>query len=319
MDILKKEKILEIIYWCIGIILFVFIIKNYFRPFILIVILFFLGNPINKFLREKIKYKEVCAGITILLINIVVVIGIIYIWSNFYSFISTVIGSNINQIKEIFIELENGIEKIIGNINIIDSAKKILNFNYLKVGAINTGEGLLSYFIGNICTFFILADKDEIKEVVKKIMPDKVEKRVNRIIYNSRNIIKIQILLVLISTIIIIIGFKILRVENCVTLGIVCGILDILPYVGTIIVFIPIIIYNIIVKNYLIAFGLVCLYLLIQIIREILEAKLVSDKFNMHPLLSLLSLYIGAKVFGFIGIFIGPIFCMTLVDIISEN
>ena len=62
--------------------------------------------------------------------------------------------------------------------------------------------------------------------------------------------------------IITIIGFKILRVPSAIFLGFVCGILDILPYVGTIIVFIPIIIYNIIMKEYLLVVGLIALFLL---------------------------------------------------------
>ena len=73
--------------------------------------------------------------------------------------------------------------------------------------------------------------------------------------------------------IIIIVGFKILRVPNFIFLGVICGILDVLPYVGTIIVFIPIIIYNIIIKEYLLVIGFIALYLLLQIVREVLELK----------------------------------------------
>ena len=119
--------------------------------------------------------------------------------------------------------------------------------------------------------------------------------------------------------IITIIGFKILRIPSAIFFGLICGILDILPYVGTIIVFIPIIIYNIIMKKYLLVVGLIALYLLLQIIREVLELKFLSSKLDIHPLVVMLSMYIGAEVFGIIGIFIGPIYCLIAKDLIYEG
>ncbi|WP_297631384.1 AI-2E family transporter [uncultured Clostridium sp.] len=319
MSKLNKDKILEILCWIVGIIVFVEVIRNYFTPFIWILVIYFLGNPINEFLKKKIHYRGVCAAITILVLNVVIIISILYLGSTVYMTFKEIISDNLVDLKKIFLEMEENIELILGDINIIEKMKNILNFNYIKIGATSTGEGFLAYFIGNICTFFIFSDKEKIKKTLDNLMPIKINKRIIRILNNLKNMLKIQFLLLFISTLIIIIGFNVLRIDNAIFLGLICGILDILPYVGTIIVFIPIIIYNIIVKNYLISFGLICLYILVQIIREFLEAKLVSDRFNIHPLLSLLSLYIGVKIFGFMGIFIGPIFCMTLIDIIMEN
>ncbi|MDU2995348.1 MAG: AI-2E family transporter, partial [Clostridium sp.] len=85
---------------------------------------------------------------------------------------------------------------------------------------------------------------------------------------------------------------------------------------GTIIVFVPIIIYNIIVEDYIVAFGLICLYILVQVIREVLEAKFLSDKLELHPLLVLLSIYIGIKLFGVLGIVVGPMYGILAKDII---
>ena len=189
----------------------------------------------------------------------------------------------------------------------------------LTVGALTTGEGIVSYFIGNVCTFFILIDREKIIGYIKMIIPRSFIKRISSSEKNVRSIIAIQMVLILISTIIIIIGFIIFRISNPIILGIVCGILDLLPYVGTIIVFIPIIIYNIIVKNYIIAFGLICLYILVQVIREILEAKLMSNKLDIHPLIIFLSIYIGIKVFGMIGIFVGPLYSIMVKDIFCEG
>ena len=136
---------------------------------------------------------------------------------------------------------------------------------------------------------------------------------------NLREVVKIELKLVIICMIIAIIGFRILRVPSAIFIGFVCGILDILPYVGTIIVFIPIIIYNIIMKEYLLVVGLIALYLLLQVVREILELKFLSSKLDIHPLVVMLSMYIGAEVFGIIGLLIGPIYCLIAKDIIYEG
>ena len=86
-----------------------------------------------------------------------------------------------------------------------------------------------------------------------------------------------------------------------------------------IIVFIPIIIYNIIVKDYFVAIGLVFIYILVQVVRELLEAKFLSDKLEIHPLLIILSVYIGMKIFGFIGMIVGPMYGILAKEMIYNK
>ena len=59
--------------------------------------------------------------------------------------------------------------------------------------------------------------------------------------------------------------------------------------------------------------------MLLQIVREILELKYLSYKLDIHPLVVLLSMYIGAESFGIIGILVGPIYCLLAKDIIYEE
>ena len=72
-------------------------------------------------------------------------------------------------------------------------------------------------------------------------------------------------------------------------------------------------------KKFLIAFGLICLYLLVQVIREILEAKFLSSKLEIHPLVILLSLYIGVNLFGILGILAGPMYSILAKEIIYSE
>lgn len=67
----------------------------------------------------------------------------------------------------------------------------------------------------------------------------------------------------------------------------------------------------------MIAIGLILLYLLIIISRQLLETKFISHKFRVHPLAIIIGLYIGLKIFGIIGLFIGPIYVLTVKEILA--
>jgi predicted PurR-regulated permease PerM len=69
-------------------------------------------------------------------------------------------------------------------------------------------------------------------------------------------------------------------------------------------------------KNFIIAFGLICVYILVQIVREVLEAKFLGARLDIHPLVILLSIYIGVKIFGILGILVGPMYSILAKEII---
>ena len=147
-----------------------------------------------------------------------------------------------------------------------------------------TGQGIISYIIANITVYFTLVDKKLFLKLLNCLLPYDVVETIREKKNNLGEVVKIEIKLVIICMIII-----------------------------------PIIIYNIIMKKYLLVVGLIALYLLLQVVREILELKFLSSKLDIHPLVVMLSMYIGAEVFGIIGIFIGPIYCLIAKDLIYEG
>lgn len=294
-----------------------FIIKNYFKPFISIMILIIMARPIYDIIKKVILKNEIAGALTILLINVMLFCFVFYFGNSIISVLQSIYSNNLDEIKE-FMETS----KEIFNIDIekiLKGGSQEFTSTTFKNGVAITGQGIISYVIANISVYFILVDKKLFFRILNKLLPyDMVETmRIKK--NNLREVVKIEVKLVFICMIITIIGFKILRVPSSILLGIICGVLDILPYVGTIIVFIPIIIYNIIMKRYLLVIGLVALYLLLQVIREILELKFLSSKLDIHPLVVMLSMYIGAEVFGIIGILVGPIYCLIAKDIIEEG
>lgn len=319
MDIKKRYgKLIDLIILFVVISGVTLIIKYYFKPFIFMIIMWLISKPLYIGLLTFKIPKKVAGAASILIINIVIITLIIYMGSSIYELVNKVYENNLHIIGEFIKDIED----LLNSSDKSNFGKTVLNVidkDLLKSSAITTSEMLIAYFLGNICTFFLLTDIEKIIDLVKRLIPSDIIKEIAYQKNNLRKVIFIELILVCMSMGEIIIGFIILRIPKALFLGVLCGILDILPYVGTIIVFIPIIIYNIIMKDYLIVFGLICLYLLVQVIREILEAKFLSDKLEIHPLLVLLSIYIGVKLFGMLGIVVGPMYGMLAKEVIYSR
>ena len=296
-----------------------FLIKYYFKPFLVIIIMSIICMPIYKFMiRLKIPEK-ISGAITLILVNIFLILIIIYMGGEIYAILKKIYISNVELINKVIQNISKSINIDLNDLKIGKSVFSIINDANLRQGAISTGESILAYFVANICTFFIMVDRKRILDFISRLFPNNMIKKFIKQKNNFVNMISIQGILILISTLEIIIGFLILGIPKFFMLGLICGFLDLLPYVGTIIVFIPIIIYNIIMKNYLVSVGLICIYILVQVMREILEAKFLGNKLNVHPLVIFISIYIGVKVFGILGILVGPMYGIIAKEIIYDE
>jgi predicted PurR-regulated permease PerM len=276
-------------------------------------------TPIYKVIIKAKVPNKIAGAISIILVNIIIILVVIYLGSEIFALSKKIYLDNLEKINKLIQDISNSLNVDFSNFKIGKSVISIINDQNIRKGALSTGESILAYFIGNICTFFVLIDRVKMLELISMLLPKEIIFKFRNQKKNVTQMMGIEGMLVLISTLEIISGFFILKVPNFFMLGITCGILDILPYVGTVIVFIPIIIYNIVMKKFIIAFGLMCLYILVQIVREILEAKFLGDKLDIHPLVILLSIYIGVNLFGVLGILVGPMYSILAKEIIYST
>lgn len=319
-NILKKyKKLFSLLFSITFVVIGTFLIKYYFEPFLSIIIMFIICTPIYKIMLKAKIPNKISGALSIILVNVIIILIGIYLGSEIIDIFKKIYLRNLEVINKFIQDISSVINVDFKDFKIGKSVVSIINDQNIRRGAVSTGESILAYFIGNICTFFVLVDKDKILDLISMLFPNEIMLKMGKQKQNFIQMIVIEGILILISTLEIIIGFVILKIPNSFTLGAICGILDILPYVGTIIVFIPIIIYNIVMKNFLCSFGLICLYILVQVVREILEAKFLGDKLNIHPLVILLSIYIGVKVFGILGILVGPMYSIVAKEIIYNT
>ena len=85
--------------------------------------------------------------------------------------------------------------------------------------------------------------------------------------------------------------------------------LDLVPFLGIVVIFVPIIVYNLIIENYFVSISISIVFLGLSVVRQILEPKLVSAHIGLNPLSTVIAIFIGVQVKGIIGI----IFCLGLV------
>ncbi|NFG68062.1 AI-2E family transporter, partial [Clostridium sporogenes] len=209
------------------------------------------------------------------------------------------------------------INKYIFNKNLNNIDTTLLNGDFFRKGASYTTEWIFAYFIASISIYFILVDKYAILENIKKYIGVNEFEKIKDKIYKLKEIIKIECFLVIFTTFQTITGLKILNINNYLILGVLCGILDMLPYIGTVVIFLPLILYQFYTKNHVIFLGLICLYLLLIITRQILETKFMSSKLQLPALAIIISIYIGFKILGFLGLLLGPLYIITLKEFVK--
>ena len=128
-----------------------------------------------------------------------------------------------------------------------------------------------------------------------------------QVIFYIGTFLKAQLIIMLTLSTLCAVVLSIAGVENSVVFGIVAGVMDLLPFIGTGIVLIPLGIWQLINGWYVQAVVCLFLYAGCAIIREMLEPKLIGDKVGIFPIAILLAVYAGLKLFGVWGIIKGPL------------
>lgn len=103
--------------------------------------------------------------------------------------------------------------------------------------------------------------------------------------------------------------FIIFKIKYAVILSILAAIFDILPVVGISAIYIPLAIFYFFSKKYVQAFGLIISFVIVSIVRQLIEPKIVSSSLGIHPVAVLAAIFIGLKANGLPGMF----FCIFLV------
>lgn len=118
---------------------------------------------------------------------------------------------------------------------------------------------------------------------------------------------KIEALILVINSILCIIALLIIKNPYAVVLGMLIGIVDMLPVFGTGTVFLPWALFELVNKNVTSAAVLVSAYVVTYFVREIMESKCLGDKTGIPPFVMLMVIFLGIMIYGIMGFILGPV------------
>lgn len=307
----------------------------YFLPFVIGWFVAFIVSPVVNWMEENLKIvKKIGSAITIVLV-IAVVVGLFYLIGKKLIDELQIIITNL---PSMYGDFEKGIKNITGTLSGIiamfpegireGGSAVASDLNQTLSGIVDkiseptvmAAEKFVrkipGILIGMIVTvlsaYFMVADRERLIKLSKKVTPDPIVKRMSLAIYNLKYSVggyfKAQFQIMMVIWGILVVGFMILGIDFNFILSLFIAFLDFLPFFGTGTAFVPWIIYEILTADYKMAIGLGILYPITQIVHRVIEPKLLGDSVGLPPLLTLVLIYIGFRVGSVIGmIFAVPI------------
>lgn len=324
-DIYKTKFIRTGIYIVVFTLLFMlfFATLEYTLPFVIGLVIASIAKNANRYIQNKLKISSSVSSliITAVIYAVLIVIILILVYtvtSEIITFIYKI--PSVDKLSELIQTFLIKIGEIIGQIDPQVVTKIYEYLQTLLSSAIDFGMGILNgvlsiilslpsmfliLVISFLATYFFSKDYVNFSEKFYSIFSEEGQSKMRSIINSAVSMTvgyaKAYLLVVFITFVQTFIGFLILGIDYALILAIACALLDVLPIVGTIIVYIPLIIYNLYIGNTLTAIGLIVIYLIVTVVRQVIEPKIVSHSLDLHPILTLAAIFIGLKVNGVVG------------------
>ncbi len=334
----QKEFLIKFCYFGViigGIMLIVHFLGSILTPFLIAFIIAAILNPAIKFICNKIPIHRAFVSILLVLALfatasfLMILIGakLLIVIQNlftslpyfFSSYFEPYIKDTFAHFEKLFFSLDPYIisaiqessSSLISTLGNFVSKFSTTVVTYVSGFATSIPGIFIKTVITIIVTFFITIDFEKIIDFIKRQIPESASNSLQEIKkYITTTLVKciLSYILILSMTFIeISIGLSILKIPNALLIALVIAIFDILPVLGTGGIMIPWAIISLLYKNYTIGIGLIILYIIITIIRNIVEPKLVGQQVGLHPVVTLISMFIGLHFLGFIGMLGLPI------------
>lgn len=293
--------------------------------------------PVYKWLSKNLKSKKVSSFITIILILLLLVIPFSLLIGSLAlqtkSFVESFDIASFEKASEYFnkvnsyvvkalgpgADLKGNIDSILQSIEkfVIDSSASILN---------SIADAVLGLFVMFFIMYFGFVEGNKWSSGIKQVIPmskDRKEKLISGVKDVTHAVIYGQILIALLEGILGGVGFLIVGIHNPVFWGFIMTVLAFIPVVGAGLIWVPAGIIEIINNNVLGGiFILVYCFFIFTVIDNLLKPRIISGKGKIHPIVGLIGVLGGLKLFGFLGIIIGPIIAalfITMAEFFYED
>lgn len=210
--------------------------------------------------------------------------------------------------QSVFNYVSNVSSKVVGTVTGIASQLPTLLIKFIFT-IVSSFFFTIDYY--KISNFIILQFKDEHKQVVIRMK--------NNVVGTLGKFVKAYSIIIFITFLELSFGFWIMGVPTPIFFGGLIAIVDIMPILGTGSILVPWSIIAFIMGNTKFGIGMLVLYILITVVRQIIEPKIVGQQIGLHPIITLILMYVGVNLMGLLGLLLLPILATILVKLDSEG
>lgn len=311
-----------------------------FLPFVASYLVSLLVNPFADALQKRLKMPRGLSALLVVLVTVgivgSVITGIIWkivdeireiyydfpmIWANlqsawfstsaFLADLMEALPTSMQSVAESLIDqTTEWFSDVAANTTIVQSAGNFAK----KLPSI-----FISIIVFMLSLYFMVADAKVVSVAVKKPFSEKFINRVEELKNEAKKYVggyvKAQLTIMCIFFCIIFIGLSFLKVDYALIIALVTAILDALPIFGSGAVLWPWALVSFIMGRYGMGVSLIIIYLVLVLVRQLIEPKIVSQNIGMHPLLTLMAMYVGYRTLSFGGMILGPLLLMFVISL----
>lgn len=335
----EVKKVLEMA----GITLAVYLVFRYLLPyvipFLIAYILVHSLNPLTKKIQKKLPWKKEVI-VAVLMILFLAAFAVLFCWLScllteqirnvavhfdayYNSFCGWIDGCCQMAEHHLGVEVEDvkafvysGLEKTTEQIRLY-VVPEVLNHSmrYLKK-LFDLGLFLLMMFLAVI---LLMKDYDRMKA---QLEPYELYQHIHHItgkIWKQGGMyLKAQGIIILVVILCTTAGLLILGNPYFLLLGLVIGLVDVLPFLGTGTILLPMAVFQLFRGQVGMAAGYAGLFLFTYLVREFMEPRLLGEKLGIYPFVMIVVVYAGLYLYGAAGVVLGPVTLLTVKEIYHE-
>lgn len=341
-----RTFIIKFLYYCIIFGLIFAVVKfalPVLAPFLVAFFIAFLLKPVINFFTERTgKKRRTVAILTliaffILFVTLLIVVGtriVVLVRDGLYALpsvydtvlapaLETLQGALENLVRNLSPELYHALDSMGDEISQTLSTL-VTSLSTSALGGITSMAGgapglLVNCLMSIVASFFFVVDYYSITSFIARQLPQRGREMLFKIKNSAVDVLfkfgRAYALLLTLTFVELFIGLSLLRIQYSFLLALLIAVVDILPVLGTGTVLIPWAVASLILGNFPLGIGLFVLYGIITVVRQSLEPRVVGKQIGLHPLVTLISMFVGVSLFGFVGLFGFPIAITILVQL----
>lgn len=323
---------------------FLFIVPKllvFFLPFVIGWLIAWIANPLVKFFEEKIKIRRK-AGSAVVIVSVIALILLLgYLAGS--KLVEEGVGF-FSSLPDMWNTLEEDFREIGQNMSILygrlpeDVKLGLINFgaemetfvansvsemskptvNAVSSFAKNLPGTIIGIIMCILSAYFFIAEKDYTSRFLKKHMPGTLQEKWQLVSDSLKTAVggyfKAQMKIECWIYLLLLLGFFILQINYAILIAFVIACLDFLPFFGTGAVMLPWAAIKFLSADYKMAIGLLIIWGVGQLVRQIIQPKIVGDSIGVAPIPTLFLLFIGFKAAGVIGMILAVPIGIILIN-----